>query len=105
MLYDAAMMSEDEGVEEMEEVQMTIRQKEEDEHTPLTSSSNAKQNQLYLAVRRFLTTCFSKTYIQALTMTFLAEWGDRSQLATVVLAAQEVHSGESKLLDWDREKL
>jgi len=28
-------------------------------------------------------------YLQALTMTFLAEWGDRSQLATVVLAARE----------------
>lgn len=28
--------------------------------------------------------------LQAFTMTFLAEWGDRSQITTVVLAAREV---------------
>lgn len=32
----------------------------------------------------------SKTLIQAFTMTFLAEWGDRSQIATIVLGAREV---------------
>lgn len=32
----------------------------------------------------------SPIFIQALTLTFLAEWGDRSQLATIVLAAREV---------------
>merc|ERR1712012_270481 len=32
---------------------------------------------------------FSKIFIQAFTMTTLAEWGDRSQLATVILAARE----------------
>lgn len=32
----------------------------------------------------------SPIFVQALTLTFLAEWGDRSQLATIVLAAREV---------------
>ena len=35
----------------------------------------------------------SKIFIQAFTMTFLAEWGDRSQLATIVLAAREEITG------------
>ena len=32
----------------------------------------------------------SPIFLQALTMTFLAEWGDRSQIATIILAAREV---------------
>lgn len=31
----------------------------------------------------------SLVFIETFTMTFLAEWGDRSQIATVVLAARE----------------
>lgn len=32
---------------------------------------------------------FSKIFVQSFTMTTLAEWGDRSQMATVILAARE----------------
>merc|ERR1711928_258414 len=32
---------------------------------------------------------FSKIFMQSFTMTTLAEWGDRSQMATVILAARE----------------
>lgn len=31
----------------------------------------------------------SRVLMQAFTMTFLAEWGDRSQLTTIILAARE----------------
>ena len=40
--------------------------------------------------RRLLYAFFSRVFIQSLTLTFLAEWGDRSQLATIILAAREV---------------
>lgn len=32
----------------------------------------------------------SRVLLQSFTLTFLAEWGDRSQLATIILAAREV---------------
>lgn len=34
----------------------------------------------------------SRIFLQAFTLTFLAEWGDRSQLTTIILAAREVTS-------------
>lgn len=32
----------------------------------------------------------TRVIMQAFTMTFLAEWGDRSQLTTIILAASKV---------------
>ena len=40
--------------------------------------------------RRWFAGILSTVFLQALTMTFLAEWGDRSQIATIILAAREV---------------
>ncbi|CAH3947244.1 unnamed protein product [Pieris brassicae] len=42
-----------------------------------------------LAERRKRRSAVYKVLLQAATLTFLAEWGDRSQLATVVLATRE----------------
>lgn len=33
----------------------------------------------------------SRIFLQSFTMTFLAEWGDRSQLTTIILGAREVN--------------
>ena len=40
------------------------------------------------ATKKQLQTVFSPVVIKAFTMTFLAEWGDRSQIATITLAAE-----------------
>lgn len=45
------------------------------------SKRNAKKRPTYLTTR---------VIMQAFTMTFLAEWGDRSQLTTIILAASKV---------------
>lgn len=37
----------------------------------------------------------SRIFLQAFTLTFLAEWGDRSQLTTIILAAREVKNDYS----------
>lgn len=36
--------------------------------------------------------CFSPIFVQAFVLTFLAEWGDRSQITTIALAAAHVSS-------------
>lgn len=37
-----------------------------------------------------------RIFLQAFTLTFLAEWGDRSQLTTIILGAREVCMNFSK---------
>ena len=46
--------------------------------------------------RRFLSGILSTVFLQSLTLTFLAEWGDRSQIATIILGAREVSLTDSK---------
>lgn len=38
----------------------------------------------------FLQGIFGRILLQSFTLTFLAEWGDRSQIATIILGAREV---------------
>ncbi|KAM7541082.1 hypothetical protein Aperf_G00000036708 [Anoplocephala perfoliata] len=42
-----------------------------------------------IAVRSLLRNLLSPIFAEAFVMTFLAEWGDRSQITTIVLAARE----------------
>lgn len=41
-------------------------------------------------IRSLLRSVLSPIFVEAFVMTFLAEWGDRSQITTIVLAAREV---------------
>ncbi|XP_054646896.1 transmembrane protein 165 [Dunckerocampus dactyliophorus] len=92
MLREGLRMSPDEGQEELEEVQAEIKKKDEELQrsklvngapdveagTGATSPPSSKWHSV-----------ISPIFIQALTLTFLAEWGDRSQLTTIILAARE----------------
>lgn len=93
MFYDGYRMTDDESKEEMEEVQKAIDKKEsiaeygtinEDPETGIISSPKLT---LSAKIRRKLMVYVSLAFIETFTMTFLAEWGDRSQISTIILAA------------------
>ncbi|XP_039295181.1 transmembrane protein 165 isoform X6 [Nilaparvata lugens] len=91
MLREGYYMSPNEGQEEFEEVQSDLRKREDElERESLTvdvetaggrRNKGAHQGNVFKAV--------SRIFIQAFTLTFVAEWGDRSQLTTIILAARE----------------
>jgi len=83
MLHEGYHMSNTEGQEEFDEVNEELRKKAEkdkDGRGDIESADLRNPSAMLFTSRIFL---------QAFTMTFLAEWGDRSQLATVILAARE----------------
>ncbi|EAA00391.5 AGAP011962-PA, partial [Anopheles gambiae str. PEST] len=89
MLYDGYHMSATGAAEELEEVQSDLRKREDEDAESGASTSgrrgtgrgrNSNNSALKLLLRIFM---------QAFTMTFVAEWGDRSQLTTVILSARE----------------
>jgi len=101
MLKEGYDMSADEGQEEYEEVQADLRRREEEaEKDPEAGMGGAgsgagkpASSSSISAATRFLRRFFPRIFLQSLTLTFLAEWGDRSQIATIVLAAREDLAG------------
>ncbi|XP_063833504.1 putative divalent cation/proton antiporter TMEM165 isoform X2 [Ostrinia nubilalis] len=86
MLRDGWKMNPNEGQEELEEVQSELKRRE-DAHDKEETLDMLEQGQA--ENRRRKRNAIIKVLLQAASLTFLAEWGDRSQLATVVLATRE----------------
>lgn len=98
MLKDGYSMKATDAQEEMEEVQMDLRKREDErEREAQTSmiseaesgSTGTRTGQLNRKKNRAAWYLASRIFFQAFTMTFLAEWGDRSQLTTIILGARE----------------
>lgn len=91
MLKEGYHMSEAEAQEELEEVQTNLRKKEEEFEKeamlPDPESGTAKKK----SAGAF--SVLSRILLQSFTLTFLAEWGDRSQLTTIILGARENVTG------------
>ncbi|XP_006898160.1 PREDICTED: transmembrane protein 165 [Elephantulus edwardii] len=91
MLREGLKMSPDEGQEELEEVQAEIKKKDEElQRTKLLNGPGDVETGTNTTIpQKRWQNFISPIFVQALTLTFLAEWGDRSQLTTIVLAARE----------------
>ncbi|KAI7837006.1 hypothetical protein COHA_009186 [Chlorella ohadii] len=80
MLYEAVTNAHA-GENELDEVEKELEAADKSPK-PGAAAANGK-NQLLGTLRRFV----SPVLLEAFTLTFLAEWGDRSQIATIGLAA------------------
>ncbi|XP_074100133.1 putative divalent cation/proton antiporter TMEM165 [Cotesia typhae] len=90
MLKDGYYMAPTEGQEELEEVQLDLR-KREDEFEKETAGIIEQDPETGVIKKTKVNPwmLLSRIFLQAFTLTFLAEWGDRSQLTTILLAARE----------------
>eukprot|EP01135_Chromosphaera_perkinsii_P000469 Nk52_evm23s96 gene=Nk52_evmTU23s96 len=92
LLKEGYEMAPDEGQEEMEEVSIELKRKE-DELDQLKRGGGDLESgdgeSTFSAISVACSKMFNPVMLQAFTMTFLAEWGDRSQITTVVLATRE----------------
>lgn len=91
MLREGLKMSPDEGQEELEEVQAEIKKKDEElQRSKLVNGApDVEAGSGTTLPQKKWHSFISPIFIQAFTLTFLAEWGDRSQLTTIILAARE----------------
>ena len=106
MMREGLQMSKDETTdEEYEEAQLSLRKSEEDENGNssknleaglsggASSESEKSDDDKWINVtRKFVVSLrkyISPIFLQAFILTFLAEWGDRSQISTIILGARE----------------
>ncbi|KNC75213.1 hypothetical protein SARC_12256 [Sphaeroforma arctica JP610] len=91
LIRDGSRMTPEEEAEEFDEVTQELKKHDEDrenirrESDPEAPPPTASDEQR----ARWQNDIANGILMQAFTMTFLAEWGDRSQITTVVLAARE----------------
>lgn len=60
--------------------------------TELLSPNDPESGGVTIRSKPSASTIMIRIFMQAFTMTFLAEWGDRSQLTTIILSAREVRN-------------
>ena len=98
MLRDWRGMSDDEGQEELAETEDELKEAEADAapQTAIAEMEEGKAKSLGKGslhdkslLHRFLLTLLPAVWVQTFVLTFLAEWGDRSQLTTIAMASAQ----------------
>lgn len=110
MLYEGYHMDPNEGNEEMQEVELELKEVEDrdrtknlenlevgglnptDEEDKENHSKSIKSTlvQAKEGLMNLMQLVFSPVFVQTFILTFLGEWGDRSQISTIALAAANV---------------
>lgn len=101
MLREGWIMTDEESKGELEEVELTLSKRDSiDLEYNITGSSNTEDPETGVVrsvptvpfltkIKRKLMAFFSLVFLETFAMTFVAEWGDRSQITTIILAARE----------------
>ncbi|KAI5684266.1 hypothetical protein M9H77_05494 [Catharanthus roseus] len=84
-----AYNEDDDDNEELEQVEKELDARKGPKSTGAGSSSKADKDLKKQQKRSFLGHFLSPVFIKAFSVTFFGEWGDKSQLATIGLAADE----------------
>ncbi|KAL3525444.1 hypothetical protein ACH5RR_013816 [Cinchona calisaya] len=86
-----AYNEDDDDNEELEKVEKELDAAPKDNRgkEPKAKEGNKVDEDLKKQRKPFLTTFLSPVFIKAFSVTFFGEWGDKSQLATIGLAADE----------------
>lgn len=86
-LYDAFFKKDDGEESELEQVEQELSDLNKGKSTPKELKEMEKRKTNFMV--SMLGMVFSQIFLKSFTLTFLAEWGDRSQIATIGLAAAE----------------
>lgn len=94
MLHEGWHMDNSDATEEYEEANSTLKESEEksDLGPKDIEANQSSSDQRSCSSRRFVNIFrkyLSPIFLQAFILTFLAEWGDRSQISTIILGARE----------------